>query len=177
MTTLPELKQYVTSEICLACDGCCRFKEEDSRWRPKVAASEKDAIKRSDLATEILRREIFTPQGYILAQKADSSSCFTCVFLHRSEGTCRIYARRPFDCRLYPFVLDRKEEKIRVCVHRNCPFIEQTLQSPPYEEYVQYLKNYFSHPQVKDFLRANPELAGDFSMYADELEPVFALEL
>ncbi|MCI0405004.1 MAG: phosphoribosylanthranilate isomerase [candidate division Zixibacteria bacterium] len=39
-----ELKQFVPQEVCLACDGCCRFKEDSSEWRPKVAKTELDAL-------------------------------------------------------------------------------------------------------------------------------------
>ena len=30
------LKQFVPSEVCLKCNGCCRYKQADSVWRPKL---------------------------------------------------------------------------------------------------------------------------------------------
>lgn len=37
---LQNFKQFVPSNVCLSCDGCCRFKQSDSRWRPHMTKEE-----------------------------------------------------------------------------------------------------------------------------------------
>ena len=49
-----DLPQFVPQSVCLSCDGCCRFKEEQSSWRPKAVGDEKV---QGGLAEEIFSRQ------------------------------------------------------------------------------------------------------------------------
>ena len=167
------LNQFVPSEVCLQCDGCCRFKEENSAWRPKMAKEEITRLRQSGLADLILSKEIFSKDGAI-----KTVSCPTehlCSFFNPQDHTCRIYSARPFECRLYPFILTRKDQQAVISVHLNCPFIQQKRLTRDFDEYVAYLKKFFQEEEVLAFLKRNPDLAGDYSDYQAELEYLFTL--
>ena len=48
------LNQFVPSEVCLHCDRCCRFKEENSAWRPKMAKEEIAQLRKHPKTSKIL---------------------------------------------------------------------------------------------------------------------------
>ena len=169
---LNDMKQFVPQEVCLSCDGCCRFKEENSPWRPKVTAAELQGPIQQGLAERILAHS--TAQGHI--KTVSCGGQHICSFLNPQNNTCGIYPGRPFECQLYPFVLVRgKDETVGVCVHLNCPYIQESRSTKEFEEYVRYLREFFNRRDVRDFLHNNPSLGGDYAQYAKELEELFII--
>lgn len=168
------LTQFVPSEVCLKCDGCCRFKEKDSVWRPKMAQEE---IAQNDgkrgLADLILSKETFSKEGTIKTVTCHGEHL--CSFFNPQDHTCRIYFARPFECRLYPFVLTKQQQKAAVFVHLMCPYVQQERRTRHFEDYVVYLKKFFQESEVLAFLERNPALVGDYSDYREELEYLFTL--
>ena len=158
------LKQFVPSKVCLSCDGCCRYKEEENPWRPKVEVS----------LSDILLKDT-DKDGYIKTVSC-VDGLHRCTFLNLKDNTCRIYKNRPFECQLYPFVLTRWEGRPSLCVHLSCPFVQEQHQKESFKEYIRYLKEYFSGKAVLEFLKENPSLVGDYSEYKDELEFVLSLD-
>ncbi len=166
-----QLKQFVPSEVCLKCDGCCRFKEERSPWRPKVAKEEIQTAKKG-LAEEIFSKAI------MLDHHIKTVSCqghHLCSFFEAKTNTCRIYPTRPFECQLYPFVMTRSNVETILTVHHHCPFIQQKRHSQDFQEYVDYLKRFFADPEVAGFLDRNPALMGEYPEHEEELEYLFTI--
>ena len=172
---LENLKQFVPSEVCLSCDGCCRFKEPNSTWRPKVSGEEKKNIAVDDvrLIDKIFTSETVDDKNYLRTTRCHD--LYHCVFHNPKDNTCGIYGRRPFECRLYPFILSRRKSKVVVFAHGNCPHVQQYRDHSSFRDYVEYLKTYFSQENVREFLRQNPFWIGDYSDYEAELELVFAV--
>ncbi len=173
---LKDFPQFVPQDVCLSCDGCCRFKEEESVFRPKIAPSEvKEASSHLPLAEKIFSQNAVDLNGHIKTLKKDGLC--QCMFFDSSHNTCTIYAYRPFECQLYPFLLTRGVKGIVVCAHHACPYIQLKRNNTLFEEYVASLKKYFEKKEVLEFIRNNPFLAGDYSQYQNELEEIFLLEL
>ncbi len=162
------LKQFVPSEVCLRCNGCCRYKEEGSAWRPKVGAEDK-----KDLAGFITGGDVLDSQGYI--QTIQACGEHFCRFLNGTDNTCSIYTQRPFECSLYPFILSQTPDGVKVYVHLACPFVQDHLSSPAYEVHVAYLKEFFHRPEIREFLFRNKAMFHDYSVYAPELLHLFDL--
>lgn len=171
-----DFPQFVPQEVCLSCDGCCRFKSEESVFRPKITPSEvKEASARVPLADKIFSQNAVDGKNHIKTFRKEGL-CH-CLFFDSSHNTCTIYACRPFECQLYPFLLTRGVKGIVVSVHRACPYIQLKRNSPLFEEYVASLKKYFEKEEVLEFIRENSFLAGDYSQYQNEWEEVFSLNL
>jgi Fe-S-cluster containining protein len=163
------LAQFVPSHVCLACDGCCRFKEEDSSWRPKVGADE-------GLAEHIFAREALDAGQRIKTVRCQDGA-YQCRFFSPEGNVCTIYAYRPFECRLYPFILRQVGSEVVLAVHLNCPHIQQTKKEESFDQYVQYLRIFFAEYEVAEFLRNNRSLVDPYSSYDDELENLFTIYL
>ncbi len=172
---LENLKQFVPSEVCLSCDGCCRFKEQNSSWRPKVSAEERQNIVVDGvrLIDKVFAQALVDEKNYL--KTVSCHDFFRCVFLNSQDNTCGIYHDRPFECRLYPFILSRRNGQAVVFAHGNCPHVQQYRQHASFKDYVEYLRKYFAQKDVILFLQRNPSLIGDYSAYAAELEFLFTI--
>lgn len=162
------LKQFVPSAVCLKCDGCCRYKEADSIWRPKLGAGDEAGL--FDL---ISSGDVLDKHGYI--KTIQSCGEHFCRFLNQGNNACGIYTKRPFECSLYPFILSRTPEAVKVYVHLSCPYVQDHLSRAPYEAYVAYLKEFFRREDIRGFLSINKAMFHDYSSYAPELLHLFDL--
>ena len=169
MTEL-SLKQFVPSEVCLKCDGCCRYKEADSAWRPKLGKDEQ-----AGLAASITAGDVLDAQGYIKTVQAREGHF--CRFLNGANNTCGIYTKRPFECSLYPFILSRTPDAVKVYAHLSCPYVQDHLSRADFDAYVAYLKEFFHLAETKEFLSRNKAMFHDYSFYVPELLHVFDLSL
>ncbi len=175
MTAL-SLKQFVPSEVCLKCDGCCRYKEANSAWRPKLGVDDQKS-----LAALITAGDVLDAQGYVKTIQACGKHF--CKFLKRKDNTCGIYTKRPFECSLYPFIISQTPDAVKICAHLSCPYVQDHLpravlipdirRSSDFAAYVAYLKEFFSRAQTKEFLSRNKAMFHDYSSYAPELLHVF----
>ncbi len=170
-----ELAQFVPARVCLACDGCCRFHDGGSVWRPKITG---DEIKRLypdklDVANAVLDQKAVDDNGYFKTVNVDGACC--CAFFDAKYHTCKIYSERPFECALYPFLLVKKEKRIFLGVHLSCPYIQEKHSSEEYKRYVETLKEFFQAKNVVEFVQRNQTLAGTYLKYLDEIEDLFFL--
>ena len=166
-------KQFVPSLVCLSCDGCCRFKEAESIWRPKVGLEEIGRAHQNGLAKEIFATAMSHQGGAIKTTPCGDGHC--CSFFNRDDNTCRIYEHRPFECQLYPFLLAKRDSFIYLAVHLLCPFVQGNYDTLVYAEYVQYLKEFFDQDDALSFVQRNTLLAGDYASYQGEIEYLFEI--
>jgi len=167
MTELP-LKQFVPSKVCLKCDGCCRYKTADSPWRPKLGARDCEG-----LGALITAGNAMDGQSYV--KTAPSCGQHICMFLEEKDNTCGIYSRRPLECFLYPFILSKTADALKVYVHLACPYIQDHLSRPDYEAYVLYLREFFRREDVRRVLAQNSAMLHDYTAYTPELLRLFDL--
>jgi len=157
--------QFVPQKVCLSCDGCCRFKQPDSSWRPKAAQEEIGEGHDHEL----------DGNGYIRAVECRGQ--VQCMHFQAEGNTCGIYERRPFECRLYPFLLMKRNGAGAIGVHLSCPYIQQKRQEDDFKNYVEDLKRYFHRRETLEFIQRNQLLLGDYSDYEQEVEYLFDLQI
>ena len=171
-----KLEQFVPSAVCLSCDGCCRFKEADSRWRPKVGVEEQTALRKIPLAQKVLTKQPLDGEGFLPTLKCHDM--YLCAFFNPQDHTCGVYQQRPFECQLYPFIITKAPNgRPGVYVHLNCPYVQEYRLKETFAQYASYLQNYFRQQAVLDFLQNNPSAIGDYTSYENELEYLFSIEL
>lgn len=143
-----KLKQFVPSDFCLKCFGCCRFAENPSIW---------------------------APAGCALAGNTDE---FLCSNLSFEDNCCKIYNQRPLDCQLYPFLLIRKGGILQIGLHKACVFIEEKkAERADIQKYARYLKGKLNTNRFVSLIQENAEVAADYEENVEllaNLEDVFA---
>jgi Fe-S-cluster containining protein len=160
------IKQFVPQEVCLKCQGCCRFREENSAWAPCLLEEEIESlIDRADIPAAFLSldkriKPIKNPQG----------EGYLCAFFDPAQNKCRIYAARPFECQLYPFLIALREKKILLTVDLHCPYVQDKLKTAEFKDYVNYLTAYLNSPSQLRLLKDNPQILQAYEEVADLIE-------
>lgn len=159
------IKQFIPQEFCLNCKSCCRFKSMDSVWSPCLLDEEiQDLLDRKipPAAISLNRRLLPIPepqgQGYI------------CPFLNIQDNKCKIYEFRPFECQLYPFLINLRNKKVLLTVDLNCPYINKNSKSKELKEYTEYLITFLNSPKQIKLLKDNPHIIQAYEEVSDLIE-------
>ncbi|MDD5668937.1 MAG: YkgJ family cysteine cluster protein [Candidatus Omnitrophica bacterium] len=136
-----DFKQIIPSGLCLECRGCSRFSEKDSMWSPLLLDEEIEYLKGKNLLAgcDTKKKKLTT-----ILNPIDEN--FVCAFLLPQDNSCRIYEFRPFECRLYPFLINRGKNKIYLAVDPHCLFIERNAATKQFQEYADYLAGVLKSP-------------------------------
>jgi len=143
------IKQIIPEEFCLNCRLCCRFVEQDSVWVPCLLDDEKKKLKEDKIKLIFSKKE----------------GVYFCSFLEPETNKCKIYKDRPFECQLYPFLINLKDKKLFLSLDLNCPYIKEKLNSSELQKYIIYLLN-FLNTSKKNILN-NPQI---LNTYKDVLD-------
>lgn len=167
------IKQFVPSEFCLEkCRCCCRFSQQDSVWSPCLLDEEIEALSKLNIPPSVISqskkiRLVPFPKEKIEELPAHVGPLFICPFLDMKNSKCNIYESRPLECRLYPFLINKREKRIFLSVDLGCPFIEENLQTKGFKEYTDYLFSLLNEPVYLNLLRNNPQI---IQVYDDALD-------
>ncbi len=143
------LKQLIPDGFCLSCQGCCRFLNKDSEWTPVVFYEEQSLIPNI---------------GNKVNLSFDSKdNKYFCSFFDVKKNICSFYQQRPFDCQLYPFLLNLQNEELFLGVDFNCPFVEKNFSQQFFQDYVNYLKDLFKKSPLKEIIIKNKQLLQSYS--------------
>lgn len=159
------MRQLVPEEVCLKCSGCCRFSSPESVWSPNLL----------DDDTRLLLKN-GVPPFFILDNKKlrlihyQSQDNFICSLFDAGGNKCKAYAFRPFECRLYPFLINRSNAKVFLAVDVKCPFIKEKEQSQVLKVHAQYLADCISQPDSLKTLRRNAHLIQEYEGVLDLVE-------
>lgn len=146
------VEQLIPGEFCLRCRGCCRFSRQESVWQPHLLKEEERAL------------------GLIPLVFDSGENSFICAKLSLAENKCRIYADRPFECRLYPFLFDRRKDKIFLALDPNCAFVRDKIKDLRSSEYTRSLIELVQRKTFLDLLKNNPLLAQEYEGVIDLTE-------
>lgn len=148
------IKQFVPQEFCLKCKGCCRFKEENSVWSPCLLDEEiqelldKKGVPAASITINRHIQPVVNPDG----------AGFICPFLGRLDNKCKIYDRRPFECQLYPFLINFRKDKVLLTVDLNCQYVYEKIDTQEAKDYIAYLTAYLNSPKLIKMLKDNPQI-------------------
>ena len=147
------MRQFVPNRACLACQGCCRYTEADTTWSPCVLDEEIKTLLKHKIPPSIISSD-----RKIRLRPFKENNNYICYFFNPQDNKCKIYNFRPFECRLYPFLIKRQGKSIFLAVDLNCPFVKENLDSPRYKGYCRYLITLFNSPRWQKILKNNPQV-------------------
>ncbi len=146
------IPQLIPQEFCLSCRGCCRFSRQESVWQPHLLQEEVQELGKIPI---------------ILEPGRDN---FVCANLSSPDNKCLIYAKRPFECRLYPFLFDRRRSRVFLALDLNCAFVRENSKDPKWEEFTRGLIEFARSRECLDILKNNPGLAQEYPGVLDLVE-------
>ncbi|MEW5894637.1 MAG: phosphatidylglycerol lysyltransferase domain-containing protein [Candidatus Omnitrophota bacterium] len=167
-----EFKQFVPSEYCFQCKNCCVFESSVTPWRPLMGQEEK---LRSCLhnSSDCFNGDRVHPDGYVKTEVEKNIG--RCDVL-TDQYMCQCYQSRPFECKLYPFVVVEKDARSYLAAHLSCPYVRDHLHDQDYHEYVDYLIRNFQTSELRLFLNRNRSIARTYGDDSSDLDIVYELE-
>lgn len=158
--------QFIPNEFCLTCRGCCRFAEYNSVWAPAVSKEEKNA-----LLTAGACATSFALHNRIKLIPGGVENNFICSFLEAKENKCRVYAHRPLECRLYPFLLNADDKRIFLAADKRCPYVLAHKGSPEFKSCAKKISRFFKSKDGQDILKKNPHFIQEY-LSAENIEEI-----
>jgi len=167
------IKQFVPSDYCLnKCRMCCRFSQQESVWSPCLLDEEIEELPKHNIHPSVI-----SPSKKIrlapFPEKTDTNlpshigPIFVCPFLNVQNNKCEIYVLRPFECQLYPFLINKRDKKVFLSVDLGCPYIKENMQSLEVKDYTQRLFEFLNQAAHLDSIRKNPQI---IQAYEDALD-------
>lgn len=160
------ITQFVPEGVCVKCEGCCRFSSAVTPWAPCLLDTEIKSIPKN-----ILPASLISPDKKIILMPSGGKDIFLCPFFDVGRNKCGIYSLRPFECRLYPFIINRRDKKIFLAVDLNCDFARENLKSKLFKEYVEYLIELFKSQTHRNILKDNSHIIQTYA-HAFNLEKI-----
>jgi len=151
-----DIRQFIPQDFCLNCKGCCRFRDKESIWQPSILDEEVKAITKDNAAKEAV-------SPFKTIKSFPFEDYYICSFLDVENNHCKIYKMRPWECRLYPFLINKAGGAIYLSVDLRCPFITDKLGKKEFKDYLNYLINFLSLPVVSFMIKQNPHIFTDYS--------------
>lgn len=147
------IKQFVTQEACLKCQGCCRFTQADSCWLPCLLDEDIARLRKENIPAAVI-----SAAKKIIPIPLPAEGIYLCPFLNIKDNRCRIYDLRPFECRLYPFLLNLKKDALYLAADLNCPFLKERRGSEEFKQYIGYLAGLLESEEYQAVLKNNPQV-------------------
>ncbi len=159
------IKQIIPQEVCLKCRGCCRFKKADSAWSPCLLDEEIQ-----DLLDKKIPPACISSAKKLLPVPDPGETGFICPFLDVKENKCKIYAFRPLECQLYPFLISLRKKKVILTLDLNCPYVSRNLKSAKFKKYTEDLISFLNSPAQLRLLKENPQIIQAYEEVLDIIE-------
>lgn len=158
------IKPFVPGEFCLTqCRCCCKFSQQDSVWSPALLDEEIIEFQKNNIPGSVISQN----KKINLVAFNTENNCnlpsyagmiFICPFLNKQDDKCKIYSFRPFECQIYPFLINRRGSKLFLSVDMGCPFIKNNINGQEFKDYLQYLTVFLHSPNQRSILRNNPQI-------------------
>ena len=148
------IRQFTKQKDCLVCLGCCSFFDPDSCWSPLLLEEEASGLKQDAL----LEKGTLPPFKVPLVATTQGANNFLCSFFEPSSNKCIIYSRRPFECQLYPFLVNRTENGVFLAADLNCPVVKEAHKTEEFKDYAAYLIELLNSPRYLEILNRNPHI-------------------
>ncbi|HLD88595.1 MAG TPA: YkgJ family cysteine cluster protein [Candidatus Nanoarchaeia archaeon] len=148
------MKNITEYSDCRKCSECCKFRKDEIYFAPVFANEEFDKLG-SD-SEKVFFEQRGTAKQVRLAKLNDEF--YVCPFYNSEKELCSIYQKRPFDCRIYPFLVAKKNGKIYLTAFRDaCPSLEKKSEDE-IVNYAENLKNWLQEEKQLRFFERNPDV-------------------
>ena len=113
------LKEIFTPAVCAQCRLCCNFHKE-SAWESPFLPEDL-ALKMSSEGAEVKKR---AQGGWSFVYHFIDSEARNCPRLDIHSGCMMSEEEKPFECKIWPLRIMKKENRLTVGKYRGCPGIQ-----------------------------------------------------
>ena len=107
------MNKFKFSEMCFSCRECCRFLKSQQYFAPVFTEEEYKKLKSMHKNLPRFKRHIGSKNVYqvILKKSKLYPKEYVCPFLDEKKHSYKIYNNRPFDCKIWPFIVMKKGKR------------------------------------------------------------------
>jgi uncharacterized protein len=95
---------------------------------------------------------------------------FICPFLEVKDNKCKVYGFRPFECQLYPFLINLRGGKVILTLDLNCPYVSEHLKSAVFKKYTEDIITFLNSPAQLEILKENRQVIQAYEEVLDIIE-------
>jgi uncharacterized protein len=161
-----EFPGIVTSAQCLECKGCCAFAHSGGDWSPRLTPEDISLL--AGAAPE--RTWLNGDERVALVPSSRGQACY---FLDEGSHHCRVYAKRPYECRLYPFLLSHEDGLVRLYAHLSCPALGELFKKDDWRRRVSAVRAFFQQDKTLAWVRENARHFVDYRPFLAEMKYLF----
>lgn len=147
------LKEIFSPAVCAECKLCCNFHRE-SAWESPFLPEEL-AHRMKEQGIEVQKRE---QGGWSFVYHFSGSEARNCPKLNVLSGCQLSENDKPFECKIWPLRIMKKENRLTIGKYRNCPGI----QGEAGRKLDQFVKEKLLNTLL-DFIKKNPDAIRPFS--------------
>lgn len=120
------LSKVLSKETCADCRFCCSFRRK-SLWetplfdKDTVDKYNRDGVKFDRFTESGVEYGKLNYDGKYLTDSEDEEAA--CAFLHSEKGCVLNDEEKPFDCKIWPLRIMKKDEQIVIALTPTCPAI------------------------------------------------------
>ena len=146
-----------TKQSCLSCKGCCKFEEEELYFVPLFTKDEMEKLGKNKATFKPYKNS----SNVFQIQLKKQNKVYVCPFL-KNDHLCEIYENRPFDCRFWPFIFMKKDDKVYLCCDTDlCPEVED-LSEKEFNELKDKTMQWTEENKIMDFIEKHKDLIWDY---------------
>jgi len=165
------MKTITKSEDCLKCKECCKFEKDDLYFSPIFTSKEVEEVRKRFGDVECFVEYKGSKNVFQIRMLKSEKGGYVCPLLDEDTHLCKIYDIRPFDCKLWPFMLARVKGKkgiYVVCFDKCLCMGLENISPEEFETYKGYITNLLKSKEYKKLIKDYPQLVWDY--YPDIFE-------
>ena len=141
---------------CQHCRECCKFAADETYFGPLFTQDEIKGLDKSLFKQYKNSKNVFQIQ----LVKSKKEDCYVCPLLDEASHLCTIYEKRPFDCKIWPFLFmrDKNNEPVLACFDKELCGIFNSMVDAEFNKELQKMNN----KTTIEFLKKHKELIWDF---------------
>ncbi|MCS7135412.1 MAG: YkgJ family cysteine cluster protein [Candidatus Aenigmarchaeota archaeon] len=142
--------------ICQKCRSCCKFKKEHEYFAPVFTKEEVKRINADKNLFKIKGHGVY--QIKLVPSKFDKE-ILVCPFLDEDTHLCKIYDKRPFDCKFWPFIFMKDKDKIQLgCFKKDYCMITENMSEKQYQIYLNSIFDWIQSNKIMKLIKKYPDL-------------------
>lgn len=116
------LSKILSREECAKCRICCEFDDDDLWETPIIYNDIKEKVLGINPAQEFSETE-FNGNKLRLLKLQKENDIYTCSMLDKSKGCMLGSENKPFDCKIWPLRVMKKDDKTVIALSPVCPVV------------------------------------------------------
>lgn len=147
---------------CQKCRECCKFYKDEIYFAPLFTDEEKGIVE-GLINGKVSFKKYKDSDNVFQIELVKSGHLYVCPLLDEKTHLCAIYEKRPFDCRIWPFIFMKKDNDIVLaCFDKDlCPNMD-SMKKRQIPRLTKKVLRWIKKNDVHKLIKEHKELVWDY---------------